>query len=53
MGKVNSEIKINGLNEKHILKKVFKDRLPASILNRFKNPYRAPIHKALLNSTRV
>jgi asparagine synthase (glutamine-hydrolysing) len=51
MGKVNSEIKIKGLNEKHILKKVFKDRLPASILNRWKNPYRAPIHKALLNST--
>ena len=51
MGKVNSEIKINGLNEKHILKKVFKDRLPASILNRWKNPYRAPIHKGLLNST--
>lgn len=51
MGKVNSEVKINGLNEKHILKKVFKDRLPASILNRWKNPYRAPIHKALLSST--
>ncbi|MCU0413861.1 MAG: asparagine synthase (glutamine-hydrolyzing) [Ignavibacteriaceae bacterium] len=51
LGKVNSEIKINGLNEKHLLKKVFKDRLPASILNRWKNPYRAPIHKALLNST--
>jgi asparagine synthase (glutamine-hydrolysing) len=51
MGKVNSEIKINGLNEKHILKNVFKDRLPENILNRWKNPYRAPIHKALLNST--
>ncbi len=51
LGNVNSEIKINGLNEKYILKQVFKDRLPASILNRWKNPYRAPIHKALLNST--
>jgi len=51
LGYVNSEIKINGLNEKYILKQVFKDRLPASILNRWKNPYRAPIHKAILNST--
>ena len=51
LGKVNSEIKINGLNEKYLLKQVFKNRLPTSILNRWKNPYRAPIHKALLNST--
>ncbi|MCK7528655.1 MAG: asparagine synthase C-terminal domain-containing protein [Ignavibacteriales bacterium] len=27
LGKVSSEIKINGLNEKYILKQVFKDRL--------------------------
>ena len=51
LGKVNSEIKINGLNEKYLLKQIYKDRLPTSILNRWKNPYRAPIHKALLNST--
>lgn len=50
LAKVNSEIKINGLNEKYLLKQVFKNRLPINILKRWKNPYRAPIHKALLSS---
>ncbi len=50
MGKVNSELKINGLNEKYLLKQIFKNRLPESILNRSKNPYRAPITKAILKS---
>ncbi len=52
MGKVNSELKINGLNEKYLLKQIFKNRLPESILNRSKNPYRAPITKAILKSNR-
>lgn len=50
LAKINSEIKINSLNEKYLLKQVFKNRLPANILKRWKNPYRAPIHKALLSS---
>lgn len=50
LAKVNSEIKINGLNEKYLLKQVFKNRLPSNILKRWKNPYRAPIHKALLSN---
>lgn len=50
LAKVNSEIKINGLNEKYLLKQVFKNRLPSNILKRWKNPYRAPIYKALLNN---
>jgi len=50
MGKVNSELKINGLNEKYFLKQIFKDRLPGRIVNRPKNPYRAPINKAIMNS---
>ena len=50
LGKVNSEIKINGLNEKYLLKQVFKNRLPSNILKRWKNPYRAPVNKALLNN---
>ena len=49
LGKVNSEIKINGLNEKYLLKQVFKSKLPSNILRRWKNPYRAPINKALLS----
>ena len=50
MGKVNSGLKINGLNEKYLLKQIFKDRLPQRIVNREKNPYRAPISKAILKS---
>ncbi len=50
LNKVNSEIKINGLKEKYLLKQVFKKRLPSNIISRWKNPYRAPIHKALLNN---
>lgn len=50
LAKVNSEIKINGLNEKYLLKQVFKNRLPSNIIKRWKNPYRAPINKALLNN---
>ena len=37
--------KILGLDEKHILKKAFRDVLPASITRRTKHPYRAPIQK--------
>jgi asparagine synthase (glutamine-hydrolysing) len=49
MGKVPSYLKIRGLNEKFILKKLYKDILPPSILNRPKHPYRAPIKNSLLN----
>jgi asparagine synthase (glutamine-hydrolysing) len=49
MGKVPSYLKIRGLNEKFILKKIYKDILPQSILNRPKYPYRAPIKNSLLN----
>jgi asparagine synthase (glutamine-hydrolysing) len=35
--------KICGLDEKHILKKAFADMLPPTILERPKQPYRAPI----------
>ena len=50
MAMVNPEYKIYLLNEKFILKKVFKNKLPPGIINRSKNPYRAPIKKGLLNS---
>jgi asparagine synthase (glutamine-hydrolysing) len=49
MGKVPSYLKIRGLAEKFILKKLYKDILPNSILNRPKHPYRAPIQNSLLN----
>ncbi len=50
MGKVPSYLKIRGLNEKFILKKIYKDILPASILQRPKHPYRAPIRNSLLKN---
>lgn len=49
MGRVPAKWKIMGLNEKHILKKVFQKILPKEITGRPKHPYRAPIKQALLN----
>jgi asparagine synthase (glutamine-hydrolysing) len=43
------EYKLNVLNEKYILKKAYEDILPASIVNRDKQPYRAPIYQCFLN----
>ena len=37
------QMKLNGLNEKYILKKTFKNLIPQEILKRDKHPYRAPI----------
>jgi asparagine synthase (glutamine-hydrolysing) len=42
-----SRLKIRGLREKHILKKSAQGFLPAPIVERHKQPYRAPIHSAL------
>ena len=50
MAMVPSRFKIRGLNEKYLLKKVFKDLLPSQITNRPKNPYRAPIKNSFLNN---
>lgn len=49
MGRVPAKWKILGLNEKHILKKSFEGILPREIIQRPKNPYRAPIKQSLLN----
>ena len=49
MARVPSEFKIQGLKEKHILKKVYKDILPVQIVNRPKHPYRAPIAQSLFH----
>ena len=44
-----SDFKLNGLNEKHILKYMMKGKIPESILNRPKQAYRAPIYKSFFN----
>lgn len=41
--------KMNGLNEKYILKKMMEGKLPESILKRPKQAYRAPISKSFLS----
>jgi asparagine synthase (glutamine-hydrolysing) len=44
MAKIPYSLKIRGLNEKFILKKVFEKELPNQIRNRPKNPFRAPVN---------
>ena len=41
--KLPPDLKLNGLNEKYLLKKMIKGRIPDEILDRSKQAYRAPI----------
>lgn len=45
------ELKLNGLTEKYILKKLAKKWLPEEIWRREKQPYRAPIHRSFFSET--
>jgi asparagine synthase (glutamine-hydrolysing) len=45
-------LKLNGLNEKYLLKKLLKGRIPESILKRPKQPYRAPISSVFISKGR-
>ncbi len=47
---LNPDLKLHGLNEKYLLKKMMKGRLPDSILNRSKQAYRAPIKSTFISS---
>ena len=49
--KLPTHWKINGLNEKYILKRSFTGLLPDSIRNRTKQPYRAPISRLFCSET--
>jgi asparagine synthase (glutamine-hydrolysing) len=51
VARLPAKLKIRGLREKHILKESAKGFLPPSIIERHKQPYRAPIHGALFNQT--
>jgi asparagine synthase (glutamine-hydrolysing) len=46
---LHPDLKLNGLNEKYLLKKMMKDRLPEQILNRPKQAYRAPIRSTFIS----
>ena len=50
--RVPDSLKLNGLNEKFLLKKILKGKIPESILKRPKQPYRAPIGSAFLPEDR-
>ncbi len=41
--KLPGDFKLRGLNEKYLLKKMMKNKIPENIINRSKQPYRAPI----------
>jgi asparagine synthase (glutamine-hydrolysing) len=43
------QLKLFGLNEKYLLKKLARQWLPEDISSRTKRPYRAPIHKSFFN----
>jgi asparagine synthase (glutamine-hydrolysing) len=49
-GKLNDSFKLNGLNEKFLLKKMSVGKIPASITKRTKQPYRAPIAGSFFNA---
>ncbi|CAM3391289.1 asparagine synthase (glutamine-hydrolyzing) [Corallococcus sp. ZKHCc1 1396] len=46
--RVPERLRLRGLDEKHLLKRFSRGRVPASILERSKFPYRAPIAGALV-----
>lgn len=43
LAKIPGNLKLKGLQEKYLLKKLVKDKIPPAILNRSKQAYRAPI----------
>ena len=50
MSTVPSNLKIRGINEKYLLKKLYKNMLPKEIVYRPKNPYRAPIRNSFFSN---
>jgi asparagine synthase (glutamine-hydrolysing) len=47
--KLPAHLKLRGLDEKYLLKRVARAWLPAEIRQRPKRPYRAPIHRSFFN----
>jgi asparagine synthase (glutamine-hydrolysing) len=48
---LNPDFKLNGLNEKYLLKKMASDRIPEKILHRPKQAYRAPIQSSFIGKS--
>ncbi|MEO7223797.1 MAG: asparagine synthase C-terminal domain-containing protein, partial [Devosia sp.] len=51
--RIPTEMKLKGLNEKHILKRAAHGLIPASIADRQKQPYRAPDSISFRNATYI
>ncbi|MFZ5940874.1 MAG: asparagine synthase (glutamine-hydrolyzing) [Bacteroidota bacterium] len=51
LASVPANLKLKGLQEKYLLKKLVKDKIPPSILNRSKQAYRAPIASVFLSDS--
>ncbi len=51
LSSVPSSLKLKGLREKYLLKKLVKDKIPYSILNRSKQAYRAPIFSVFFSES--
>ena len=49
--KLNPSYRLNGLNEKYILKAMMKNKLPNEVINRRKQPYRAPVDSSMFSTT--
>ena len=43
------DLKLHGLTEKYLLRKLAQEWLPQEIWQRPKRPYRAPIHRSFIN----
>jgi asparagine synthase (glutamine-hydrolysing) len=50
--KLPPHIRLNGMTEKYILKKAAKGLIPSQLIERPKQPYRAPISQAFIGETR-
>ena len=46
---LDPDLKLNGLNEKYLLKKMMKGKIPDAILDRSKQAYRAPIKSTFIS----
>ena len=52
-GRLPATVKMKGLDQKHLLKRAFRGRIPESIERRPKQPYRAPDGKCFFGTTTV
>jgi asparagine synthase (glutamine-hydrolysing) len=52
-GQLAPRLKMAGLNEKWMLKRIMREQLPAAIWQRPKRPYRAPIHSCFVTQHKL